>query len=196
MSQFPSSKLGSELTLDGRKLTFRAMTAADKAGILAFARALPQADLAFLRRDITREAVVDEWVRDVADGFVTTLLVFDGTTVMGYAVVHRSDLDWSAHVAELRVLVASEMRGKGLGRRLTEEAFRIALGLGVEKMTAQMPVDQTGATVTFRNLGFKPEALLRDHVKDRDGTKRDLLVMSLDIAAYVSQLQALGVDEL
>lgn len=196
MSQTPSPKLPSRLTVNGKRITLRHMTAGDKDAVLSFARALAQADLVFLRRDITREEVVDEWIADLEDGSVTTVLAVAGKTVVGYATVHRSDLAWSAHVAELRVLLAEQVRRKGLGRRLTEEAFRIAIGLGVEKLTAQMPIDQTGATVTFRNLGFRPEALLRDQVKDRDGKKRDLLVMSFDIESFAAQLHAYGVDEI
>ena len=196
MTRKASLNLPSRLTVDGIRVALRYMTSSDRDAVLTFARSLAQADLVFLRRDITREDVVDEWVGGIVDGSVTTVLALTGKTVVGYATVHRSDLAWSAHVAELRVLLAEHVRRKGLGRRLTEEAFRIAIGLGLEKLTAQMPIDQTGATVTFRNLGFRPEALLRDQVKDRDGKKRDLLVMSFNIESFAAQLHAYGVDEI
>ena len=73
------------------------------------------------------------------------------------------------------------MRGKGLGRVLTEAIFAQALEHGIEKMVAQMTIDQKGAIATFEELGFRPEALLRDHVKDRYGEKHDLLVYSHDV---------------
>ena len=107
--------------------------------------------------------------------------------------MHRNDLSWSAHVAELRVSVAPMMRGKGLGRILTQEVFAIALGSGVEKMVAQMTLDQKGAIATFEGMGFRPEALLRDHVKDRDGNKHDLLVLSHEVARFEAQRAAYGV---
>ena len=81
----------------------------------------------------------------------------------------------------------------GLGRRLTEEAFALALSQGLEKMMAQMTLDQKGAISTFESLGFRPEALLRDHVKDRDGARHDLLVLSHDIRRFHSQRAAYGV---
>jgi L-amino acid N-acyltransferase YncA len=78
------------------------------------------------------------------------------------------------------VLIAESMRHKGLGKLLTKEAFAVALAAGVEKMMAQMTVDQKGAIAAFEGLGFRPEALLRDQVRDREGKKHDLLVLSHD----------------
>jgi RimJ/RimL family protein N-acetyltransferase len=78
---------------------------------------------------------------------------------------------------------------------LTQEAFALALELGIEKMVAQMTVDQKGAIAVFEGMGFRPEALLRDHVKDRDGRKHDLLVLSHDVARFQAQMDAYGVSE-
>jgi hypothetical protein len=42
-------------------------------------------------------------------------------------------------------------------------------------------------------MGFRPEALLRDHVKDRDGRKYDLLILSHDVAKFQAQMEAYGI---
>ncbi len=189
------SRLPRRVSVGRRRPTLRLMETSDRDQLLRFARALPERDLVFLRRDITREDVIDEWVDDIAKGDVTTVLAISGSEVLGYATVHVSHLNWSRHVAELRVLVGEKLRGEGLGRRLTEEAFRVAVDRGVEKLTAQMPVDQLGAIVTFKNLSFTPEGILHDHVKDRDGKKRDLLVMSLDLIRFAAQLQTYGLAD-
>jgi L-amino acid N-acyltransferase YncA len=181
--------------LGTRDVTLRLMNAGDKPAVLAFARKLPEHDLLFLRRDITKDAALDDWIGEIATGEITTVLAFDGADVVGYATVQRSQLSWTAHVAELRVLVAESMRGHGLGRLLTQEAFANALGLGIEKMVAQMTLDQKGAISTFEGLGFRPEALLRDQVKDRDGNKHDMLVLSHDVARFESQRSAYGVSQ-
>jgi L-amino acid N-acyltransferase YncA len=171
------------------------MTAADRDPILAFARALPPHDLLFLRRDITDEPSVDAWLRDITDGYVVTLLAIDADgSVLGYGTVHRNELSWSTHVGELRVMVAESMRGRGLGRVLTQESFALALSMGIEKMMAQMTLDQKSAIATFEGMGFRPEALLRDHVRDRAGTKHDLLVLSHEVARFESQRAAYGVS--
>lgn len=178
-----------------KDVTLRLMTPADKAGILAFARALPEHDLLFLRRDITQDSAVEDWIREMQTGEIVTILAESGSQVVGYATIHRSDLRWTAHVAELRVMVAESMRGAGLGRILTQEAFANALVGGIEKMVAQMTLDQKGAIATFEGLGFRPEALLRDQVKDRQGNKHDLLVLSHEVAKFEAQRAAYGVGQ-
>jgi L-amino acid N-acyltransferase YncA len=176
-------------------VTLRYMTPGDRELALAFARALPAHDLLFLRRDVTQPEIVDVWMNGIARNRIISLAAERDGKVLGYATIDRGELSWSPHVAELRVLVSSEARGHGLGRLLTQEAFVVALGLGIEKMVAHMTVDQKGAIAVFEGMGFRPEALLRNHVKDREGNKHDLLILSLDVETFLSQLDAYGVTE-
>ena len=104
----------------GRELEFRLMTMKDRDAIVALARSLPEHDLLFLARDITQVENVEGWINDPN---IDTLVAVDGDEVVGYAAIHRNQMAWSSHVAELRVMVAESMRGKGLGRVLTQEAF-------------------------------------------------------------------------
>ena len=41
-----------------------------------------------------------------------------------------------------------------------------------------MTSDQHGAQTAFRQLGFVHEAILAEHVEDRNGLARDLVIMS------------------
>jgi L-amino acid N-acyltransferase YncA len=184
-----------EAHIDGREMTLRYLTPADREVALAFARGLPAHDILFLRRDITQPEAIDTWLNGIERGRITSVLAERNGVVQGYATVDRGELSWSPHVAELRVLVTAEMRGKGLGRVLTQEAFAIALGLGIEKIVAQMTVDQKGAISVFQGMGFKPEALLRDHVKDREGRKYDLLILAHEVAKFQGQMEAYGITK-
>ncbi len=173
-------------------ITFQIVQPADVARVLVFAKSLPEHDLLFLARDITQEENVREWVDSPN---ITTILAIEKGAVVGYAAVHRNQMAWSAHVAELRVMVGPTMRGRGLGRVLTQEAFAFALSQGIEKMMAQMTLDQKGAIAVFEGLGFRPEALLRDHVKDRTGQKHDMLMLSHEVAKFEAAQAAFGVSE-
>jgi L-amino acid N-acyltransferase YncA len=177
------------------KIILRRMTAEDEAGILAFAKELPSTDLLFLRRDITEPKVVAAWLRDIADGEIETLLALAKGRIVGCAAIVTNKYSWSRHVGELRVLVLRDFRGTGLGRVLTQEAFALAIGRGMERLVAQMTPDQTGAISMFESLGFRAEALLRDHVKDRDGVTHDLVMLGHDVARVRAQMEAYGLNE-
>jgi len=173
---------------DGQRVQMRLMTAADRAAILTFARNLPQEDLMFLRVDITDPAAIDEWIANIEAGLSATLLAFDGNGVVGYATVHRNHAPWTRGVGEIRVNVSAAYRARGLGRSLTSQIFDLARGLGLRKLMANMTTDQPGAQAAFRRLGFVPEALLADYVEDRNGTPRDLVMMSYDIGGLTDMV--------
>ncbi len=173
---------------DGQSVQIRLMTAADRNAMLAFARSLPQEDLLFLRVDISDPAAVDIWIRNIEAGLSATLLAFDANGIVGYATVHRSQVPWMRRVGELRVNVGAGYRARGLGRILTSQIFDLARGLGLRKLMANMTTDQHGAQAAFRRLGFIPEALLADYVEDRNGTPRDLVMMSYDIGGHTDHV--------
>jgi len=171
-------------SVDGVRLTFRLMEPSDRDAIVAFARSLPNDDLIFLRTDITEPKTVDAWMNYIKGGRTISVVAEADGKLAGYASIHLNEALWTRHVGELRVLVGRDFRGSGLGKRLTNEAFAIAKDLGLKKITAQMPTEQRGARQVFERLGFRPEALLADHVMSRDGHTHDLLIMSYDVAGF------------
>ena len=93
------------------------------------------------------------------------------------------------------MLVAPDWRGRGLGRTLIQECFAQALELGLKKLVAQMTVDQRPAIALFEELGFRAEALLKDHVNDRDGKLHDIVLLSHDVEKFQAQMAAYGLTE-
>jgi RimJ/RimL family protein N-acetyltransferase len=177
------------------EIVIREMRGADEKDMLDFARTLPTHDLLFVRRDITNPKVVAAWVEAIRAGTIWSILALRGEEIVGCAALIRDPLSWSPHVGEMRVLVAESAREQGLGRVLIEECFKKALRLNMKKLIAQMTVDQKGAIAIFEELGFRGEALLKDHVTDRDGDTHDIVVLSLDVARAGAQLVAYGVGE-
>ena len=166
------------ITLQGKSLVFRPMSSTCRDAVLAFARGLPEQDLLFLDRDIAQGAVVDQWIRDVSEEKLFTVVCWHDETIVGYATTDRGNARWTRHVAELRVVVAESYRGIGLGRWLLELVFEMALEAGATKLVARMTPDQAGALNLFQCLGFEQEAVLRDHALDANGLTHDLLMLS------------------
>ena len=177
----------------GTSVVIKRMTADHGAEIAAFVKTLSSHDLLFLRRDIGEPKVVEAWMSEIREGRVQSLTAYADGTLVGYTAIIVEKLSWSRHVGELRVLVGPSMRGKGLGRALIQECFAQALELGLEKLCAQMTVDQTAAIAVFEELGFRAEAVLQKHVKDRQGRLHDLALLGHDVQAVHSMLDVYGV---
>jgi L-amino acid N-acyltransferase YncA len=175
---------------DQRQVRLRLMTPGlDVYGLHAFACSLPEDDLQFLRVDITRLVAVMLWAQNVKAGRTITVLAEEAGKVVGYASVHNDQVSWQRHLGELRIQVGPAYRGCGLGGLLGREIFAIASDLGIEKIVAQMTVDQKQAIALVERNGFKHEAVLHDFVIGRDGRKNDLVVMTRDVARPQSAVQ-------
>ena len=183
------------VTTEAGEIEFRLMSPPDEAAVLDFARQLPVHDLLFLPRDISEPKVLAAWIKEIERGAITSLLAVKAGRVVGCGTLVRDPFSWSPHVGELRNVVSTEVRGQGVGRALTQEIFAVALGAGLEKLVVQMTVDQTGAIAIFECLGFKAEALLRNHVRDKAGKKHDIVVLGHDVAQVRAQMEAYGLPD-
>ena len=174
------------------EIEFDLMKREDEAAVLAFAKALPTHDLLFLPRNISQPKVLSAWINEIERGDIVSLLARKGGAVVGCGALVRDFLSWSPHVGEIRMVVSLDVRGKGVGRALSQETFALALSAGLEKLSVQMTVDQRAAIALFESLGFKAEALLRDHVRDAGGQKHDIVVLGHNVAQVRAQLEAYG----
>src|SRR5438093_10279203 len=184
-----------DVKTDAGDIEFRLMARADEPAVLAFAQKLPTHDLLFLPRNISQPKVLSAWVNEIERGAIVSLLAVKGGTVVGCGTLVRDLHSWSPHVGEIRMVVSLDVRGQGFGRALSQETFAVALGAGLEKLSVQMTVDQRAAIALFESLGFKAEALLRDHVRDLDGKTHDIVVLGHNIAQFQAQLEAFGLPE-
>ncbi len=169
---------------DGREVELHRLSPSNRGAFLQFARALPHDDLLFLREDLSSSAVVDGMVRNVEDGvdFALVAKPRNSNDIVGYASLHGEPMRWTRNVGEVRVIVAGDYRGSGLGGRMVRDVIDAAPNFGSRKITAQMTVDQGGARAAFERLGFQEEATLHGWVTDRRGLPRDLLIMALDLS--------------
>jgi RimJ/RimL family protein N-acetyltransferase len=174
------------------EIEFRLMSPADEAAVLDFAQKLPTHDLLFLPRNISEPKVLAAWIKEIERGAIVSLLALKEGRVVGCGTLVRDPHSWSPHVGEIRMVVSQEVRGQGVGRALSQETFALALDAGLEKLSVQMTVDQQGAIALFESLGFKAEALLRDHVQDVGGKKHDIVVLGHNVAQVRGQLEAYG----
>jgi RimJ/RimL family protein N-acetyltransferase len=167
--------------LGDKQVALRLMQAEDRDALLAFARSLPSDDLLFLSIDITEPEAVDGWAREITAGRVVTVLAEADGRLVGHGTLSVNNLTWTRHLGEIQLLISPEFRGVGLGNLLADEVNAIARARKLQKVVARMASEQQGARQVFERLGFTVEALLADHVIDRQGSTHDLIVMSYDV---------------
>ena len=167
-----------EIDVGGEPMVLRRATPADADRIHRFFLDLPLTDLLVLRRDVTTGREIDNWMEEIERGETVTIIAETEGTVMGEATLHLTGVPWTRHIGVVRVFTAREQRGRGLGRMLLEEVCELAPSLGVERLVAEMTVEQVPAQRLMEQLGFTEEARLQSYIKDRNRRPHDLVIMT------------------
>ena len=171
-------------------MDIRPLETGDEEAVDRFLDRIPEEDRTFFKEDVAEPEVRAAWFRPGP----ARLLAVDGDAVVGYvAVVPLAS--WSRHVGELRVIVDPDHRGRGIGQSLTRRAMLEALELGLTKMVIEVRADHESRIDMFRALGFVPEALLADHVRDHAGQVHDLMVLAHSVEEWGASLEIAGIED-
>ena len=166
------------------------LSADDVERVVAFFERVPEGDRTFFKEPVAGAATVQEWLSSDA----IRLLGIDGDDVIGYAAVIPG-VGWSSHVGELRLVVDPDRRREGIGAAMAKAALIAALQAGLSKVVVEAIATQDPTIALFAGLGFQPEALLADQVRDADGGLHDLMVLALHGDETWGTLTAFGLDQ-
>jgi len=176
----------------GVELTVRPMVPTDEAALQAFFADLPLEDRQFLKEDVSNPAVIRRWCEELDYTNVLPILALtEEGQVAGNGTLHAHRYPWSKHVGEIRCVVAREWQHKGVGVVLCRELVANAQHGSFEKIVAKMAEDQDAARTVFERLGFHVEAVLKDHIVDLQGRKRNMVIMSSHLPKLSQQLEEL-----
>ena len=179
---------------DGGSLVVRLTRRGDEPALLSFYRDLPREDRLFLKDDVTTEAWAERFMRRIERGEATSLLAERDGSVLAEATLYRARHGWSTHVGEVRVAVALPHRRKGLATAMAGELVKLATDQGADKIIVEVVENQLAALRTFEKLGFRREAVLRAHVRDISGIRRDLLILANDVSHIWAAMEAMVAD--
>lgn len=167
----------------------RRFGAADIDLLAALFAALPQRDRSFLQGRLDRETIA-RWLDEEP---ASRWLVATGDEAQAYLAVIPHE-GWSSHVGDLRLVVGDGHRRKGLGRALARHGLLQGVQLGLLKITVEVAADKEGDIAMFTSLGFRPEALLEDQIRDRDGALHDLVLLAHDVTQVQEDMSTVGID--
>lgn len=172
-------------------MTTSELTAEHLPALGTFFETLPEGDVTFIKEDL-RPEVLRSWTEPGRQGR-RWVEVDEQGRVFGF-VAMLPLRGWSSHVGELRLVVHPEVRGQGVGRRLAQLALRESVGMDLTKVVVEVVAAQQGLISMFSALGFVAEALLEDHIRDRDGRLQDIVLLAHTVDENWNGMAVAGVD--
>jgi RimJ/RimL family protein N-acetyltransferase len=167
-------------TVEGGFLV-RPLEAADESELAQFFKRIPVDDRQLFKDDVTQSSVIRAWIEKMDYSKVLPLVVFKDRRIVADATLHRDKGGWSRHVAEFRISLDPEFRGKGLARMLIEEFLEIGPALHVAILKGHVLDVQPEARALVEAAGFVRVAVLPQHAIDLAGVVHDVLVYTLTL---------------
>jgi L-amino acid N-acyltransferase YncA len=186
MSVHPITRYPRDLELrEGACITVRPMTAADADALLTFFKQIPEADRFLLKDDVTAPHVIRAWAEHLDyDRALPLLAVSDGRIVADATLIRRRG-GARGHLAEARVVVGPDYRGRGLGVAMTRELIEIAYDADIERLVFELVEDvQDEAIHAAEFLGAFKVGEVTDAVKDIHGRTHDLIFLALPLGKW------------
>jgi ribosomal protein S18 acetylase RimI-like enzyme len=156
---------------------------------LRFVTELPDGDVTFIKEPVADADDIRSWL----DRSTTSRhwVVVQGDELIAFLAVLTLP-GWSDHVGEVRLVVHPEHRGRGWGRTLARRALVHAAKAGLSKLIVEIIAEDAAHIGMFTAIGFTGEALLLDHIRDREGGLRDLVVLAHYLEGTATDLDLLG----
>ena len=170
----------------------RALERDDADELRRFFARVPEGDRTFFREFVLEPGVIERWLADPDQHRLVALV--DGE-IGGHVAVIRG-VGWSRHVGEIRLVVDPQHRRRGLGRLLAQRAVVEAVEMGTTKLVVEVVAAQEATVEMFTKLGFEPEGLLKDHVRNQAGEVHDLLVLAHFVEPLWDAMRTTGIEDL
>jgi len=175
---------------NGEGVLIRPQREEDLDQLFEFFGAMPEEDKRFLRYDVCKRSVLEDRFRAIETGRVKRLVATVDDTIAADGVLDFEGHGWKAHVVELRFFVARPYQRQGLGMLMARALYRLAAAAKVEDIIVKMMRPQIAARKICRKLGFHDEVLIPDYVRDRDGTRQDMVLMRCDLESLWQELES------
>jgi RimJ/RimL family protein N-acetyltransferase len=172
-------------------MQIKRLTGEDRTQLERFFDRVPDADRDFLKEDLDDPGLIYRWLSGRRGRWL--LGVDDGGVAGLVGLLPRTGR--SGHVGELCLLVDPARRRRGYGCALARAALVEAFELGLTHIFVEVGAEQEALITMFGALGFEPEALLRDFVRDQGGSSRDLVVLTHRLEELWSEMLTLGLAE-
>ncbi len=161
---------------DGARVLFRLLEPSDADALVAFFQSATADDLRYIRSNVKDKQVVADWALHPNYDRVLPIVAVVQDRIVGEATLHPKTGP-HAHVAEIRIFLASDFRRRGLGVQMLETMFELARWRDTHRLEAQIVADQTKVIKAFKRLGFDQQGLLEDYFMTPEQETRDVMIL-------------------
>jgi GNAT superfamily N-acetyltransferase len=145
-------------------------------------KTLPEAEQALLPCDVNDPEYPGQIHQQIDDASVHRLVAWHGTQeILGSLAMYPGSARWVQHTARLTQVTHPAFRRAGIGMVLLDEVMTMAEDHGIRKVYCELTDLHKEAIGMVKNMGFKREAVLRDHMHDDAGNDHNLYIYALSV---------------
>ncbi|TAL16529.1 GNAT family N-acetyltransferase [bacterium] len=160
----------------GTRVLLRPMTSEDTGKLAGLFKSIPDSEALFLKDDIRNKKVIKGWTDNIDFNKVMPLMACVEDRIVGDCSLHLGTGS-GRHMGEIRILLAEDFRGQGLGSAMILEMEEVARRLGLIFLKGEVLLDQIGLVKAFRRLGFDLRCTLDDYFIAPDDSTHDVTIL-------------------
>lgn len=163
-------------TNSGRRVLLRPMLEEDQKRLYDLFTGAPPEDYKFLKDDVRNPMIIERWVSNINYDRVMPLVAHCDERLVGDATLHFGRRNMR-HIGEVRLFLAPDFRGVGLGSKMIQEVEEVARKVGLQFLIAEIILDHVGLVKAFRRLGYDLRCTLDDYFMDLEGNTHDVAIL-------------------
>lgn len=169
----------------GKAVTIRPLVKEDAPELLKLFQRVPGYDRFYLKDEVTSQTVIEGWCENIDIKRVLPIVAVADEEIIAEGTLHRKRHPARRHVGEIRIVVDPRYRGRGVGTHLIYYLLELAYAQQIERVLFELVSEhEEPAHRVAQEVGFRPVAVLRDHVRDITGLSHDLILMELDLKSW------------
>jgi RimJ/RimL family protein N-acetyltransferase len=161
---------------NGKRVLLRPLLAEDGSRLFDLFTHASEDDTRFLKDKVKKAETVDRWIENLDYSRVLPLVAYCDERLVGDVALYKG-IKTVRHVGEIRIFLASDFRGVGLGSKMLQEMFEIAKKVDLQFLKAEVILDHVKVIKAFRRLGFDLRCTLDDYFLREDGVAHDIALM-------------------
>lgn len=161
---------------NGKRVLVRPLLAEDQKRLFDLFAEASEEDTKFLKDQVKKPETVERWIANLDYDRVMPLVAYCDDRLVGDVALYRGTKT-VRHVGEIRIFLAADFRGVGLGSKMLQEVFEISKKINLQFLRAEVILDHVKVVKAFRRLGFDLRCTLDDYFLRRDGVTHDIALM-------------------